>query len=167
MISALVALVPMFSSSIFRRRLLGLYRGGGSVNFLVAWILVIGTEPRSLCRGESPSIRCREAASGSKYVDRRLMPRGTASPLLRGFWMGCIRSVCRLPTVDWRDRTDKAGSAVCFESPHSRPRELHSYSHLRPLPLRRWLGSFPSRIQGQNSARSALLLLQSSKTAWE
>src|SRR5437660_12331997 len=112
----------------------------------------IGTEPRSLCRGESPSIRCREAASGSKYVDRRLMPRGTASPLLRGFWMGCIRSVCRLPTVDWRDRTDKAGSAVCLESPHSRLRELHSYSHLRPLVLRLWWVLFPYHLRDRNTA---------------
>src|SRR6266849_7087952 len=42
MIPALVAFVPMFSSSILRRRLLGLYRGGGSVNFWTAWILVNG-----------------------------------------------------------------------------------------------------------------------------
>src|SRR5437867_209537 len=38
MISALVAFIPIFSSSIFRSRLPGLYLGGGPVNFWMGWM---------------------------------------------------------------------------------------------------------------------------------
>src|SRR5207237_8423570 len=76
----------------------------------------IGTEPCSLCRGESPSIRCLVGASGLRYVDRRLTLQGRVSQLMRGSWTGCIQSACRLPTVDWIDRTERVESAECFEN---------------------------------------------------
>src|SRR5207245_9733633 len=69
-----------------------------------------------------------------------------------------------LPSLDWRDRTDRAGSVVCFESPHSQLRELHSCSLLRLAALRLWWGFFPSRIRVCRFVRLAQPLRQLSRT---